>query len=466
MKLPQNKLTQLILCSTLVAVFFVVINIISLNGGLLHPEIDYRIKYSLDDRPLLQKVFDVKHNDYGYYQAREISYFFDIVDHNFIVFSASIGLPHFYSVTAYIGIICLIFLVNFVSYYYLGQKSILILLLIDLVFLSSPQVFLDTFFPRTAKIIVTLFLTLTILFIAKLIRQKQKKTSTTILIAITSFFMSISDRQGFLYLTGLTIMSFILPFYKNNFNKYRKVSLYLLISLLCSILYAYIVAPFLIKLLEGYQPNFTYMNVPLMELFKYPNLMIDSGFYLLDILGFLLGNSRVLAVLAILTMFYAFYNHKKFKGNISTINPVSLMRGKEPLITLICIFLFSLVMYDVMIFRHPPILWEDLRREVYILPSTLLVLFGMSFSIIRLLIISPKLKKIIVCFLTVIAVFNIASLPYHLDILRKGHMNYRFINTSKAISCIKQFSISEKKFNLDSDMEGVCRFVREKAREL
>lgn len=76
--------------------------------GVLHPEALERIPNYLDERNFFQKVYDIDKNEYGLYQARELSHFFDYIDANFIKFSASIGSPHFYSLLYFISIFIII----------------------------------------------------------------------------------------------------------------------------------------------------------------------------------------------------------------------------------------------------------------------------------------------------------------------------------------------------------------------
>ena len=105
--------------------------------GLLHPEALERIPNYLDERNLFQKVYDIDKNEYGLYQARELSHFFDFIDANFIKLSAYVGLPHFYSLVYFISIFIIIAACLYIARFYFNHKNFLTPSLIILIFLFS-----------------------------------------------------------------------------------------------------------------------------------------------------------------------------------------------------------------------------------------------------------------------------------------------------------------------------------------
>jgi len=96
------------------------------KGELVHPEIQIRLPNFIDERPFLNKIFDINKHGANEYQARELSYFFDLLDANFIKLSAQMGFPHFYSLTYYISVMTIFSLSIFISKKYFGQKSLLV----------------------------------------------------------------------------------------------------------------------------------------------------------------------------------------------------------------------------------------------------------------------------------------------------------------------------------------------------
>ena len=50
------------------------------DGGNLHAESSLFFTNYLDGRSLMQKIFDPVRNDWGCYQARELSYLFDLIN--------------------------------------------------------------------------------------------------------------------------------------------------------------------------------------------------------------------------------------------------------------------------------------------------------------------------------------------------------------------------------------------------
>lgn len=87
---------------TLLSCLFALISIASMNGGGLNEEISRRLIFHLSDKPFLNKMFDSKVLDDGFYRARELSYFLDFIDFKFIEFSIESGSPHFLSLTHYV----------------------------------------------------------------------------------------------------------------------------------------------------------------------------------------------------------------------------------------------------------------------------------------------------------------------------------------------------------------------------
>src|SRR5204862_7833046 len=76
--LPRIGTVVVTLCIFLPSIFW--------KGGVIENEtVSFLIQYT-DPRPLAQKIFDPRANDFGMYQARELSYLIDYVDAAFHVF--------------------------------------------------------------------------------------------------------------------------------------------------------------------------------------------------------------------------------------------------------------------------------------------------------------------------------------------------------------------------------------------
>lgn len=225
------------------------------GGEFLHTESKKYIFNYLDNRPLAQKIFDIKRNDWAAYQARELSYLFDIIDAYFIKYSIKLGLPHFYSISYFIGLVAILPLSYSICIKYLRLRSPLIFGLLAALFLTAPSTFFSGFFLRSAKILTAVFFTLIFYILLKLLRdltldtrnskldkevrslkleknrasnfQLQDPTSSFKLpvpfyfIIPLSLLMSVSDRQGYFFLLSLTFIFFLLTIY--SFFSKRKI---------------------------------------------------------------------------------------------------------------------------------------------------------------------------------------------------------------------------------------------------
>src|SRR3990167_9547214 len=180
--------------------------------GVLHPEALERIPNYLDERNLFQKVYDIDKNEYGLYQARELSHFFDYIDANFIKLSASVGLPHFYSLIYFISIFIIIVSCLYIAKSYFNHKNFLTPSLIILIFLFSAIPFFSPYMFRSAKILVALGIVLTMLSTLRFLSQKSQKIKTHMLVIASVLALAFGDRQGFYILLTLAGFVFLIFF--------------------------------------------------------------------------------------------------------------------------------------------------------------------------------------------------------------------------------------------------------------
>lgn len=123
-----------------------------LRGGYVNPEAETFIPHYLANAPLMGILFDPAHNDWGSYQARELSYVFDWIDCRFLVFSAAAGFPHFLSLTHYAGAALIAIAIWTFSQRALRLGPAASMALVGL-WLTSPCVLLGGNFYRSAKIV-------------------------------------------------------------------------------------------------------------------------------------------------------------------------------------------------------------------------------------------------------------------------------------------------------------------------
>src|SRR3989338_7317875 len=230
-QLEKSKFTRIV--SIIILLSFIFFSVKFRNGGTLHPESQSFILNYLDNRPIYQKVFDIQKNDWGYYQGRELSYFFDMIDAYFIKTSINLGLPHFYSLTFYAGLMIILVILYLIYFKLLKYRSLILFTLTVAIFLSSPAVFFSGIFFRTAKILTGVILTFMVFAIIKfLLNQPSLSDLKTFLLSfgITSLgiLISLVDRQGFFLLLALNLIFLLLAIFH---QKKQYLALFILLSI-------------------------------------------------------------------------------------------------------------------------------------------------------------------------------------------------------------------------------------------
>lgn len=431
------------------------------GGGHLQSESQSFILNYLDNRPIWQKVFDVQHNDWGFYQARELSYFFDMLDANFIKLSIKLGFPHFYSLIHYLGLIIILIITSKIVSNYIKLESPIIFMLLASLFLTAPATFFSGIFFRTSKILSSVFFILVTFILFKHLFARGKSPSLLIIILIPlSLFMSLSDRQGHFFLLALTCIFFIFwGFCKKNI--YRKIFLLFLCSTIISLFYNYFAGPYLVKRLTGFQVDTIYMRPDFLTYTRQdprwiiPNLwlklwsfVVDSFLFILDTFSYFFGNVPLLIItLALAFSLFVIVKSKK----------------KEIILLLLFAFIFVFIMTYFMLIKQPQMVWPGIRRIYYALPLNLLFLLFSSFAISQIVQLWPKSKILIVFILTVSLFLNIISLPGHYKIIKYSvesdeYKVYEY--APRLLECLKRPDKPENFYRLPKEVENVCNKLR------
>ena len=415
--------------------------------GLLHPEALERIPNYLDERNLFQKVYDIDKNEYGLYQARELSHFFDFIDANFIKLSAYVGLPHFYSLVYFISIFIIIAACLYIARFYFNHKNFLTPSLIILIFLFSAIPFFSPYMFRSAKILVALGIVLTMLSTLRFLSQKSQKIKTHMLVIASVLALAFGDRQGFYIL--LTLAGFVfLIFLSFKDKKHLKLFKFLSLGIVFSLIYSYIVAPLLIKIDIGHFPSFSYHKADF-RLIK-PIFFRYSTLYTLDVFKYFFGNLNRILALFILLNFLIIYIIRKAQKTSERLKYIFL----TTLGVLAILFLNTL-----MILKHNAIPLEDVRRVYYSLPlSTIILLAALYFSgmILR---VYPKVHKYLLTGLFIILALNVSSLDGHFKIIKNGLLKNDYKESTIVIDCINSQQESYT-FGFREDVEKFCELIR------
>jgi len=415
--------------------------------GLLHPEALERIPNYLDERSIFQKVYDIDRNEYGLYQARELSHFFDYIDANFIKLSASVGLPHFYSLIYFISIFIIIVSCLYIAKSYFNHKNFLIPSLIILIFLFSAIPFFSPYMFRSAKILVALGMVFTMLSTVRFLSQKLQKTKTYLLVVASALFLAFGDRQGFyvlLILVGFIFLIFL--FFRN--KEHLKLFKFLSLGIVFSLIYSYIVAPLLIKIDIGHFPSFSYHKIGF-GLIK-PIFFRYSTLYSLDVYKYFFGNLNRILVLFFLLIFLEVYITSQAEkiGNKLKYTFLSALG-----------ILAILFLNTLMILKHNAIPLEDVRRVYYSLPLSTIILLATLYFSGMLLRVYPKVHRYLLTGLFIILVLNVFSLDGHFKIIKNGLLKDDYEESTRIIDCINSQQESYT-FGFQEDVEKFCELVR------
>lgn len=403
-------------------------------GGFVHRETKHRLLYYLDQRTFLEKIFDPVRNEIGgLYMGREVVIIFDIFDAYFIKLSTFFGFPHFFALTHYLSLILIIFLMVYISYKHYDKKNLIIPFLLGIIFLTTPANYFPNYFMRTSKTMVSLFLAVLITLIIKNIFEKKYSKLSLMSIFITTSLLALVDKPGqflLLWFMGLFIVVYI-------FTKYRYylyLSAFCFISFIIANIFNYYLDPLLIKYFADYQPDFSYQNLDLATTLKQPKVFVLGYFFFLDNFYYMWGNLGRIAGSFILLIFYFLFN--------LSLNAYKKVLDIKKIIMLNFLLLSSIILIAIFnalqIWRHSPILLEDVKRLYYEKPILTLVLFFSSFILIKSLLVYPKIKIPLVILLVIICVLNIFSIPFHYQMIKNGYLNSEYNSSPIITQCVKE----------------------------
>ena len=182
------------------------------DGGNLHAESSLFFTNYLDGRSLMQKIFDPVRNDWGCYQARELSYLFDLLDAHFVAFLLKRKIIWFHSICSLLLCGMMVFVQQyFTRKFFPGIPGLLVTFISLFFVLSSPVSGLDYF--RCAKYLTALGLWGA--FFAGFAVFRWNKTSAKICFILSLLLMTLSDRQGFYFTAALCGTAAVVMFYQS-----------------------------------------------------------------------------------------------------------------------------------------------------------------------------------------------------------------------------------------------------------
>jgi hypothetical protein len=422
-------------------ILLIALSICYQGGSFLHLEsASFLVQYLKADN-LFKAMFDIQAFEWGWgYQGRELSHFIDGLDAYFLYYSFKFGIPHFYSAFFYLVVsFCSIFFTK-KSVQYFGERFFPIAVLLVLLLLTSPQVVLGGMYFRSSKIGVAGIALFTAWWVygrvrfeerfSQLSRKEYGKTVGTL--AGLTFLASWFDLQGFAL--GV-ILAFILAGRVLFFPKSRQ-SLFLLlgscIGLALSYLYRGILGPIIIEKITGLSPKIEFNKISYLDLFLDPYALKNGWGLLLDHFNYFFGNLDTntrnlittlggfpilsLCIFLILTALLTFSIKK------SSISLSEKYRKFFPIFSFLSTILLLGSMYTIMASAHNAMLWSDVRITYYLLPVTMIFIFGSAYVFHILQKKWTKATPYLVCALSALIVSNVFSLHRHVEVFYNGYL--------------------------------------------
>jgi hypothetical protein len=383
--------------------------------GIIDPEaMEFVLNY-LQRRPFFAQIFDPQINDWGAYQARELSYVFDLIDARWFAFLLD---RHIFVLVPLSGVLGLIAVS---AIYFWGARKVFGLNLVTTslllaLFLSCIVVQASTpIFYRSSKIILCIALVAFLFYLFALLKLGKARVTLSKMVTLVSLdlVMALSDRQGFYYLISATAVVLVLWL----FAKRREASVESAhvrviganaAAIIATVFYNRFLTPRLVHGLNGYWPDFSYQNLPWSNLFD-PSLPGKALHIFQDQIEFFFGNIPfpVLA-LVIVAGGVAFFWNRKGTINFANLSVlwVSLM------VTLALIGLLA-----TMTARHPAF-YEIRDHEFWYYTLTLHVIF--LFGITAWLgLIDPdriaRFKLVLYPLLIILIALNLSNYPRQRD---------------------------------------------------
>jgi hypothetical protein len=369
--------TILIVVAYLLPISLIVHAITFWGHGIIDSEaMEFVLNYLLK-RPFFAQIFDPQINDWGPFQARELSHVFDLIDARFFAWLLDRHLLVFVPLSGALGLIALSAIYFWGARKVLGLSSVSACMLLSL-FLSCIVVQASTpILYRSSKIILSVVLVAFLFYLWRLFKTDKRNVPVwkSAALFLLGFLMSICDPQGFYYLISSTLVVALLWLIaKARKQSVERAHLRIMAAngaaLAAAIFYNRSFAPWLIHRLNGYWPDFSLQNLPISDLLD-PNLLRRAFQIFCHQISFFFGNIPFfLVVLIVVATLIAFFWKR---GTASSIDNWTIVAMSLAAI----VSIFSLL--AIMIARHPPVYTvRDHEFWYYTLSIHVVILFGIT----------------------------------------------------------------------------------------
>ena len=233
------------------------------DGGMLHFESLFFFMNYLDGRTLWAQVMDPFNNDWNFYQARELSYFFDALDARFVAFLLKKKIVWFHSLCSLLCCGGMVFIQHYFTRKFFPSVPGILVTLISIFFVLSDTVTgLDYF--RCAKYLTALGLWGALFSGFAAFRYGSVKSKVFLVLSL--LLMTLSDRQGFFFTaafagTGAVLMAYQSWCSAKVFSDRMRFIVLASLAVTCfGIVNNLYLTPLLIHITHDYTPDFAYQR--------------------------------------------------------------------------------------------------------------------------------------------------------------------------------------------------------------
>jgi hypothetical protein len=382
------------------------------KGGLLEIESLQFIRQYLDDRSPLRKIFDPYGNDFGTYQARELSYFLDFLDAQVFKRLMAMDITVFVPATALVASLLTV-VVFFVAVKRYRAVSPLTGALLLLLYLTNyvHMITMGTFYRSSKPLLVPVLLAATFYLAALFERpdppsvptRRRRWLQAGAVFGLLSL-MSLLDRQGFFYaVLGLVLIAGHSIRVRGRWDVVAAGAA----AIACNALYNVEIGPAIVSAVNDYVPTRAYQEVPREPLMGGWRIYAQAAEVLMESVKVLLGS--VPAVVG--TLAFA----------VIAIAVVLQSRARVAAgIALAVLVASHVVLFALMIARLPAIYeWGDHRYFYYPLPAQAFMFAVMTILLGRLIAGWAGWRIAVLNILLAVAIVsNVAHWPAYRDRMR------------------------------------------------
>ena len=342
------------------------------RGGVLELEVLQFIQQYLDGRTVLEKVFDPSKNDFGTYQARELSYFIDYLDARVFEVLMRRGWIAFIPLSAVVSSVATAAIViRSLRRYSVGLGPATLLAFLYLT--NYVHIVTMGMFYRATKPLVAPLLMAAVFYLAARLqevhagtrdRPRWKRAIPGATVFAVFLLMGLLDRQGYFY--AVAGAAFLATWTMFNRGAWIMAAGAVAAAAVLTA-YNWWIGPALVHAINGYTPSFDYQQIPpdrlqdLTPFRKAWSMMVENTTLLMGSTSAILAGAVVGAAVAL------------------GVNraPDTRWRG---ILLLICagVLASQVVMFGLMIARHAMVYdWVDHRYWYYPLPFQALLFAGL-----------------------------------------------------------------------------------------